>query len=564
MNWLFRPSTVALISGALVLVAGVLILWPSAWAGAGGHAVLRAVPPGDQEIVWLNAATNAVAWERLVAAVHRLKTDQPELGLELAAGSNPFPSQTTQVPEFAVTARGQQAKLWFRWYKLTADLGPREWVQAFAKRRNPPLAVIGGGSSDRARDLARSLKEMETEFSSAPLLLITTATADLVDENEELIQIYPGRSLRFCFTDSQMAEAVAEFVWNQEDLRPDAEPLYMTLWNDDPYSEDLFKQFHRVLGPDGFYRMLRPSETLQATAQDWAWLAARLAAGGVPRGLEMQGLRRGETPAKPIPGQFVHIPYSVGAYNEPNPWELDAARMILDELSQHPEQHRPLLVLPAAPQPARRLLRALLRTAPREARRLVVATGDAIDFNTIYRDRNLAWPIQDLPVPLILFCHRNPVDPQAFDPNDNAAPPDPTGRTSTGTQDLLLYRDIVDALVHAAYSVNGLAPDADVLAEHLRGGVRGEDGAEVNAIHPPADMRHSPTRFDEKGNQLSGTGEFIVCLRPVRTSDRILPRARLQVWNRTIGPQGSRQWRQVPVAGLPELLVKYSSDSGDE
>jgi hypothetical protein len=542
MSWLFRPGAVAFISGALVLVAGILLLWPLVEVGRGGHAILRPIPPGDEEIAWLNPATNAVAWERLVAAVHHLRTVRPDLEVELAAESSPFPSQTTQVPEFAVTALGRKSRLWFRWYKLTGNLGPREWVQAFLRDRRPPLAVIGGSSSDRARDLAGALAEEAFGQESPPLLLITNATADNVDEDKELIRIYPGRSFRFCFTDSQMADAVAQFIWSQDDLRPDAEPLYMALWDDDPYSEDLFKQFHRVLGPDGLYRTFHPAETLQEVVQDWAWTAARLATGGTPLGIELAGLRRGDTPP---PAQFVRIPFSVGTFTQPNPWEVEAAKMILDELTQHPSQRRPLLVLPAAPQPARRLLRALLRTAPREARRLVVATGDAIDFNTIYRDRNLAWPIQDLAVPLVFFCHRNPVDPSGFDPREGSDPPDPMGRNCTSTHDLLLYRDIVESVVESVYANHGFAHTTEALSAGLRAH-RGDGRRD---------------RFDDKGNPLSGSGEFVVCLRPVRAADRVMPQAKLQVWNRAVGSDGARHWRRIPVGGHPELLMNYSSST---
>jgi hypothetical protein len=539
MNRLFRPGTVVFISGALVLVAGILLFWPFDELARGTHPILRPVAAGDEEIVWLNPATNSGGWERLVAAVHHLRTARPDLGVEFASENKSFPSQTTQVPEFALTARGRKSRLWFRWYKLTGNLGPREWVQALTHGRRPPLAIVGGGSSDRARDLAKALEDVTPRERSSPLLLITSATADNVDDDKELIRIYPERTFRFCFTDSQMAEAVTEFIWSQDDLRPDGPPLYMALWDDDPYSEDLFKQFHRVLGPDGFYRTLRPFGTAQAAALDWIWTAARLMSGGTPFGVEFAALRDGDLPLRPVSGQFVHIPFSVGTFTQPNPWEVEAAKMILDELVQHPWQGRPLLVLPAAPQPARRLLRALLRTAPREARRLVVATGDAIDFNTIYRDRNIAWPIQDLAVPLVFFCHRNPVDPSAFDPHESTAPPDPMGRTCTGTQDLLLYRDIVQTLVECCYSDQGMPQDAESLRERMHAFEAG--------------------RFDEKGNPLSGSGEFVVCLRPVRAPNRVLPEARLQVWNRTIDSEGHRHWRQVQVGGQAELLVNYSA-----
>src|SRR5436190_1329205 len=75
-------------------------------------------------------------------------------------------------------------RLVFRWYKLTSDWKARDWVEALLKRRPPPLAIIGGSSSDAARELAWQLRRQgaglpETE---RPLLLLTTATADRVTD----------------------------------------------------------------------------------------------------------------------------------------------------------------------------------------------------------------------------------------------------------------------------------------------------------------------------------------------------------------------------------------------
>src|SRR5262249_36235235 len=146
---------------------------------------------------------------------------------------------------------------------------------------------------------------------------------------------------------------------------------------------------------------------------------------------------------------------------------------VMDWLSeQSPVPQRPLLPLPApAAQPARRFLRGLLRTAPTQADRFVVALGDSFYFNTVYRDRNLTLPIQDLPFMLVFCCHRNPVDPVAFEPDQTATAdviPDPSGRTSSGTDTLLLYRDVVEALAMAAYRDGHLVADADQLRVHLR------------------------------------------------------------------------------------------------
>src|SRR5581483_1553891 len=89
-----------------------------------------------------------------------------------------------------------------------------------------------------------------------------------------LMDVYPSRSFRFCFTNQQMAQAVVDFVWSQPDLAPYGNPLlalsavpaaavdpWMVLgplaahaqeshpsaaaleWDDDPYSIDLSNQF---------------------------------------------------------------------------------------------------------------------------------------------------------------------------------------------------------------------------------------------------------------------------------------------------------------------------------
>ena len=530
MNWLFRPSTLV---AALVLVAFfvlAVLFWPSE------TSLTRPVPAGDQEVVWLNPATSGVGWERFVAAVRRLQADRPELGLEVAADANPFPSQTAEVPELAVAVKGAKGRLWFRWYKLTGDLGPAQWVERLARRDPPPLAIIGGGSSDRARELARELSSRLDRFASPPLLLITQATL-----GQDLMQLYPGRTFRFCYPNRQMAEAVTDFIWSQADLRPDGLPIYCTRWTDDPYSEDLFEEFRAILEPEGpFGQRLQKAQLTKMLGRQWAWLGGWAGAGGVPPGLDLEGLRGAD--ARQDTFWSLRIPYSVGSYFRPNHWEEEAASYLVDRLDAQPGQQRPLLVLPATPQPARRFLRALVRMGSGEDRRFVVATGDGIDFNTIYRDRNFAWSIQDLPMTLVLFCHRNPVDPEAFRPAPpgDTTPPDPNGPTSTGTQDLLLYQDIVETLVKTAYTPEGLRAAGDSLARAL-----GEIG-----------------RFDPDGDLRGGPGEFVVCLRPVRQGDRVLPRARLQVWNRTTDPSSVRRWQAVPVAGQTELEVIYSSGIG--
>ncbi len=553
IRWFFRPGSLVVASVVLTLAAGAVLFWPLA-AGPANRAVARPVPKGDQEVAWLNPATNAVSWERFVAAVQRLKTDRPELHLHVFADAAAFPTQTADVPELAISVGDSGPRLWFRWYKLTGDLGPRQWVQAFAQRRPTPLAIIGGGSSDRARDLATVLSEEQHRFASPPLFLISMASLE-----QDLMAIYPGRSFRFCFTNHQIAEAVSDFLWSQEDLRPDSAPVYLVRWEDDPYSGDLANEFRRALGPEDpptgvdrpagvFYHRLQGVGAARQFARSWAWWGGRAGSGGDPVGINLGELLPDRL-NPPGPFWSSTIPYSVGSFNQPNHWEEGAAEKLMNELDQHPDQQRPLLVLPAAPQPARRFLRALLTMSPLEARRFVVATGDAVDFNTIYRDRNTGWPIQNLPVPLVFFCQRNPVDPSAFQPDPpggDTRPPDPSGPTSTGTQDLLLYRDLTGTLVEAAFVDGKLLDSPDAVSAQF-GAMKLKDGR---------------GRFTRRGNQHSGTGEFVVCLRPVHVGDRFLPQAKLQVWNRSDEDGKGRKWVRVPVAGHAELLVDYVPGTG--
>lgn len=543
MNWLFRPGTLVVLSLALALMAGAALFWPFNGAAA-NHAVVRPVPTGDQEIAWLNPATSAVTWERFVAAVKRLEKDRPDLGLIVHADANPFPTQTADIPELAISIRSNRQRLWFRWYKLTGDLGHRQWVQAFARRQPAPLAIIGGGSSDRASNLATELSRQQDQFANPPLFLITTASLE-----QELMAIYPHRTFRFCFTNRQMAEAVTDFLWSQDDLRPDTEPVYLARWEDDPYSGDLSDEFRRVLGPEGkFNQKLQQVQAVREFARHWSWGAGR-AGGADTLGLNLEDLLPAHV-QPPGPFWTMRIPYSVGSFNRPNQWEEGAAEKLMNEIDQHPEQQRPLLILPSSPLPARRFLRAMMTLAPVEARRFVVATGDAIDFNTVYRDRNIAWPVQDLPVPLIFFCQRNPVDPVAFQPDgskETTQPPDPSGTNSTGTQDLLLYRDLVETVVEAAFAADGLRQTPEEISQQFR----------------EAQLKDRRRRFTTRGNQRSGKGEFVVCLRPVRIGTRVLPQAHLQVWNRSDDPERGRQWVRVPVAGRMELVVDYVPGAGE-
>jgi hypothetical protein len=550
MRWLLRPSTLVALSVLLAAGAVALVSLPRSTEN---RAIPQPLPEGDQEVVWLFAATNATPWERFVAAVgtavRRLQTDHPDVALRFdAAGA--FPAQTTAVPELTISVRGSRGRLRFRWYKLTSDQKTADWVRALVARRPAPLAIIGGSSSDLATELAESLRRealARPEGAGAPLLILTAATADDVPQGpgesaRVLTGIYPGRTYRFCFTNRQMAVAVTDFIWSRPDLRPDVDPLYLAFWQDDVYSLDL---------TDRFLQALHLPAAL-AAARDWGWLASRAATGGpfLDPG-SLAGFRLALDP------RSERIEYSVGTFDRPNPWEAEAASALLDaRLNLYPSQRRPLLVIaPAASQAARRFLRGMERTAPVEARRFVVATGDAIPFNTVYRDRNVAWPIQDLPFTLVFFTHRNPADAAAgFRETvfSNDAEPGVGGAPTSGTEDLLLDMDIVETLVQAAYREGKLVGEAGELCRRLA------EARWSRAVGRVTFSPELPLLFDADGNRQSGTGEHVVLVRPIVEGAQVQPRAQIEVWAWQMrDAPGRRRWQRQAL-----LSVEYDTPAG--
>ncbi len=431
-----------------------------------------------------------------------------------------FPDRSTDVPELVLSKVGREGKIHIRWYKLSDAANTQNWVHALADRKPAPLAIIGGDTSDRARDLARAIAGQEHWQGSPPLFFITTATVDELrpeDDPEKpsetpLLKIYPERTFRFCFSNRQMARAVYDFVLQNPNLRPrgaiDIQPeaavnalpifgvsawnelapkavllapqrgeCFLQDWKDDPYSID----FNRALVEEVFLHPLPP----------------------YPR-------------SKPLP-------YSVGTFDLANRHEQERALQIVHNMPT-PRYSRTILSLPASARSARRFLRTLTGDSPLIGRRLVVVTGDSISFNTVYRDSEIMWNVRDLPVPLVFFAHQNPI---AWD--DLLPPPN-------GTDEVLQADEILRVLVEGSYPEGtGLLRDADALADRLR-------------------HRTEVPIFDETGNRHSG-GEYIVFFQPdIRPLGRIESTAALTVWRRGDGGQ----W--VPIRRRP--LVVPPPDQG--
>lgn len=506
----------------VLLLAIALGLW-SAGAFGRGDSSLPALPENDEEIAWIHAATNGSTWERFVAGIWTMQRTWPEIRVD---DRRAFLDQTTAVPEVVLQREGVAGRLHIRWYKLTSETDNADWVRRLAQRGRPPLAFIGGGTSERAVDLARALAEQTNWSGPPPLLLITTATANTLyaDATADrdaasavptaLMDVYRGRSFRFCFTNQQMAQAVVDFLWSQPDLRPIGDPMPALAalgepalnpwgavgllavqdieclpaataleWDDDPYSIDLSRQFHQA-----FHRPQLPPMLVRDTRS---------------------------------------IPYSVGGFYRPNPWETQAAEFLIESLSEIPLQ-RQVLILPISAPQARRVLRAVCSVLPLAGRSLVAVTGDSININNVFRDADIVWNSRAVPIPVVFFAHQNPI---AWDADGQLKPPN-------GTDDVLVYRDLMRVLLECVFgrhdSQTRLLGSSDQLAARFR------------ALSPPF--------FDASGDRLGGQGEFVVVVRPQFSGGAtIVADAVLEIWTRT---ESGGAWQR-----LQRLVIEHGRRS---
>ena len=483
----------------------------------------RYVPSGDQELAWFHTTTAGNTWERFVTGLKQAERLVPGLHVD---DSDAFQDQTTNTPEVVLSKDGHAGKVRVRWYKLSSDATAADWVKALAQRTPAPLAVVGGGSSDRALDLAKAMNAQTEWKGERPLLLITTATADEVEHGGdgarcELIDVY-YRAFRFCFTNKQMAEAVTDFVVHDPTLRPGpvmwpglktvfaaaAGPwhaltaaselsadhtlkVFAIAWQDDPYSIDLSWQFRVSLREKYGSDAPRGPLSLRAT---------------------------------PRVDQY-EPPFSVGSQSKPNRAEAELVERVLADLP--PRGERSLLILPTIAPPARRVLRTLAEGVPLIGRRMVAITGDGISVNTIYRDGEFAWPVRAVPVPMVMFTHADP-----FGWDDALPPP-------SSTDDVLHFAELGRVVAESIFVPPEFAQQYPT-----------EEGliARANDLGVRFQAR-KPEFFDAKRNRLGGQGEFVVVLRPTIRDSRSVGKtaedATIETYRRGTG----RAW--VPVKALP-------------
>jgi hypothetical protein len=550
LRWTLGIVLVLTLGVGLALTAQGLGLWERA---PGPH--VKDLAADEQEIAWIDPATNTDVWAQLTAGLARLEADWPSLEgtrgqLKVDLGHEPggaFPQRTADVAEVALYfAEAPRQKLWLRWYKISGDNPTDMWIDKLRARARPPVAIVGGGSSDRAFRLANLLKAAANVgwHGKPPLMLITMATAEaerpVRGDGQQLMSIYAYRSFRFCFTNGAMVRAVLGFlhenpqVWVEPAALPSALATAGAITCGDAWSALGFLQAARHLGPklyavswqdDSYARDIE--HLFRTDCRTWHPFASQVDLG--------------------------ILPYSVGDTFQPNSAETTSVDLFL---SQNPPPPRSVLVLPAAAQRMRRYLGFLCLQDQRLARNLVVVNGDAISFHNVYRDRDFAWNVLDLPVPVVFFSHRNPVDTNAaLNWSFSWIRDEQKHRSTTGTHDLLLYRDIIESMLYAAFEDGRLLGDADRVGERLRHtrwraapadaspSDRLYNRTENDLVNPRAS---GPELFDANGNRRPGTGEHIVWLRPNFHDNRLLALqpCTISIW-RYHAPPASAAWDEI-------------------
>ncbi len=533
LRWGLAAVGLVLAAGALYYSLLPLGLWSQR---SGGH--VKDLAGAAQEIACIEPATNADDWERLVSAVKYLQRDWPRLFPErpplIISFDHAFPRLTADVPEIGLWFAGaEDRKLLVRWYKISGEHDTASWVEQLRQRPQPPLAVLGGGSSGRATRLAQQLEMARASWHGrAPALLITTATAEVDPRTpgRKLIELYPGRSFRYSFYNPLMVEAVLRFVRQHPEV-----------WVHKNAGAPLLASAAAGADPWAAIGLLAASGHFQPyNLHTFHWKDDSYS-GDLAEAFRTEFARHG-----PHGGVFDEgtLPYSVGDFYHPTPPEQLAVSTLLANRSPFPPHS--ILVLPGSPQRMRRFLGNLRSRAPLDVRNLLVVNGDSLSFHSVYRDRDYVWNIQDLPFSLLFFAHRNPIDPASGfgwhgDPQK--------GLSTTGTHDLLLWRDIIESVLHAAFDEGRLPGDADAFVERLRAtrwyqaGDDQRSGRVYNALVHPWATAGRPL-FDSAGNRQAHTGEHIVWLRPNYSGDHLDLVSMLFIWEASADPADPR-WRLV-------------------
>ena len=158
-----------------------------------------------------------------------------------------------------VRSTDQGRKVRFCW---DAALGERELRQHLNDRLNAPnrpVAVVGSINTTLTLALARELAAWSRSHETpGPALLVTGATSveverspstgplvEPIPESQPLLDVYPGRTFRFCLNNRRLASLVIDFLSEQEGETPST--VFVVVDRYDPFSEDLAAFFDQAV-----------------------------------------------------------------------------------------------------------------------------------------------------------------------------------------------------------------------------------------------------------------------------------------------------------------------------
>jgi len=472
---------ILLCCSATTLIASIYVLISQSRNSLGDIPI--SVPVGTHEIAWLAPSNSSVTWQRFVEAV--LFFSHSNCGQDISIDSRgAFPSNPRTIPAIKFTWKSRS--LIWSWYRTDDEY---EIVGKLITRFPQPIAIIGGASTESAIKLATAItKDGSPNVTDRPVMILTTATANHLRGNERnfygrenLMTLHKGLSFRFGFSNYQMATLILDFLKEQNTWSGPLPAPWIMRWVDDPYATDLEE------------------------AIDSAWRS-------LP---EKDKIQKGFS-------QIISIKSSVGGLQRPNSDELLAASNFASRAIVNSNTEGNWLALCGQLFPSRRLLKTLAQFTDSRLKGYTIISGDTLGFNTVYRDWEELWPVKDLPFSVVFFCHQNPVSSEyGFNPN----PPAEKKNLASGTDDLLLNRDLIQALTEAWRNI-GEADNSATLASVIRNIKYSHDGPRFAPLE--ADFSFL---FDNDGNRNSGSGEHIVTLSPSRLPRDMKKEGTVEVWS---------------------------------
>ena len=326
--------------GGFGLILGALMLFTLVFEDVGGCAIRRE-PTGQAEVSVVYP--EAREWRIFARGAKLCLEPEHGLGRLLEEKDDSLLIETAQF----------HRPIRFTWHGIRGESQARELAHTLIGSARPPIAIVGSSNTVLTVALARQLQDDVPN--NGPLLLVPWATS------VSLLDLYPGRTFRFCSNNRRAAELLVDCHKAQPSgLTP--RHVVVVIDQRDPYSIDLAGCFIREV------RRVFPQAEIQELAES----------------------------------VLTFSPPQLSALSAlPSADEQDTAKAIWRDLLDGPRGET-LVFLPLQSDPARRLITALNGAAPAgrqdpQGRRMTVVSGDALGKISLLGFINqLAFPVWTL------------------------------------------------------------------------------------------------------------------------------------------------------------------------